>query len=831
MADFYLLIMKRLLFLLFILPIVAHAQLRISGIAKDAETKKALRFATVIIGDYHAFADIDGKFMFVAPNAATVFMLSYEGYQIQDVLIEKEKSFYVVLLAKNEEVDVLAHSNAAGIIQRAIRAKNVNNPMRKLKTFEFRAYNKLIVTANPDSVKSLADTLTFRRYFGKRKTKIDTSQSQFKRVVARQHLFETEKVSTFQFNGATLKETIQGTKMSGFRQPIYEILGFNLQSFSIYDESYELFETQYKSPLADNALTAYRYTLIDTVMVGGRMVYVIDYEYKRRRAGLQGLLFIDGESYAVAKAVTRIKGVLDISGTHEFNYISEEKLWFPKTRNFRIVKGNNDDDLRILGGTIRFDAVTDMKSRKKEASDYTYILSETNFSDLIYNKPVTIRKRAIAIEIKNDAISRDENFWNLYRKDSLDIREKNTYLALDSLVVTEKIEKKLRIGRKIINGYIPFGVVDVDLRYLLSYNNYEGFRIGVGGITNDKLSEKYRLEGYTAYGTKDGNFKYSLGGAARIGRFSDTWVGASYTDDVREIASTAFAIDRRVFKLYDPRPINVSTFYNHVTKRAFIETKFIPKTESIWQLTQSWVEPKFEYTFLANGKSYSVFHMATAQVSLQWNPYSDYMQTPKGRLEIEKRFPKFTFQFTQSLKGLLNNDFEFSKLDLRGEYQKNYLNGQKSAVVMEAGFAFGDIPLTHLYNTSPNNLTKDRLLQRITIAGKNSFETMYFNEFFSSQYVMMQLKHGFKRMILLRKIKPALVFVTRMAWGNMQKPEQHQGIDYKTLDKGYFESGIELNQIYSGFGLSGFYRYGPNQLSRVEDNLTIKISFILNLGI
>jgi hypothetical protein len=51
------------------------------------------------------------------------------------------------------------------------------------------------------------------------------------------------------------------------------------------------------------------------------------------------------------------------------------------------------------------------------------------------------------------------------------------------------------------------------------------------------------------------------------------------------------------------------------------------------------------------------------------------------------------------------------------------------------------------------------------------------------------------------------------------------------LNKGYFESGIELNQIYNGLGLGGFYRYGPNQLSKFQDNIAVKISFVLNLGL
>jgi len=70
-----------------------------------------------------------------------------------------------------------------------------------------------------------------------------------------------------------------------------------------------------------------------------------------------------------------------------------------------------------------------------------------------------------------------------------------------------------------------------------------------------------------------------------------------------------------------------------------------------------------------------------------------------------------------------------------------------------------------------------------------------------------------------------------MAWGNLKKPEQQIGINYKTLDKGYFESGLEINQIYNGLGLSASFRYGPYQLEKFVDNLAVKLTFIFNLGI
>jgi hypothetical protein len=731
-----------------------------------------------------------------------------------------------------QEVIISNENPANAIITKVIQLKESNNPEKKLHSFQFKSYNKLLVTASPDSISGKIDTLFVDAVTKDKIAKIDSSDYKFKKIIDKQHLFLTEKVSQFQFEKPLLKETIIGTKMAGFKEPIYELLGFSLQSFSIYDEKYELFETKYKSPIANKALKEYRYKILDTTSINNRPVLVIYFKNKISSKGLEGLLYIDTQNYAVAKAVMRIRGVLDITGIHEFSYLPNENVWFPIRKNFKIVKGKSKESTTILGGRIEFAAEDEDEKTtiQKDASDFTYLTSEMHVFDLEVNNGLKIKKSSIAIEVKENANTRNDVFWQQNRIDSLDLRSERTYFVLDSVVTKQKIEKKIRFGRKVINGYVPFGPFDFDLRYLLSYNNFEGFRFGLGGITNELFSKVYRVEGYTAYGLKDEAFKYNLGAAARIGNASSTWIGGAYTDDVREIASTNFATDKRVFKLYDPRPINISTFYNHKTWRGYIETKIIPKTESIWQLTYSEISPLFNYTFDYDGKLYRDFTMTTALFSIQWNPFSDFMQTPNGRIEYEKRFPRFALQFTKSIPHFLNNDFDFSKVDARIEYEKKYLNGQKSEVLIQAGYSLGAIPLTHLYSTSPNNLTKDNILQRITIAGKNSFETMYFNEFFSSEFVMLQFKHGFRRVELFPKVKPSLVLVTRMVWGNIKNPERHIGLDYKTLDQGLFESGIELNQIYKGFGLTGFYRYGPNQLPRLEDNLAIKLSFVFDFG-
>ncbi|WP_026978493.1 DUF5686 family protein [Flavobacterium tegetincola] len=829
--------MKHLIYLVLLFTCSVQAQFEITGRIIDDSTKKPLPYATIFTHNSFAIADLDGKFVLKPVYVNDSISASYVGYESQNLIADKQGPLLIRLnpITQNLQEVAIGNHPATKIMERVLTNKILNDPQKKLKFFNFKVYNKLVITANPDSINGTLDSIFVTNRGVRKFVALDSTDYTFKKIISKQHIYQTEKISKVQFDGTHFKETVEATKMAGFKKPIYELIGLKLMSFSIYEDQYDLLETKFNGPLGPTALDDYSYKLLDTLSIQKRKVYLIFFANKKRKKenGLHGVLYIDAENYAVAKAVLRVKSIIDISANHEYTYFPAENIWFPNGRTFKIIKGKNDENLKILGGQIQFegDNYTDFQnSREKVTSDFVQLISKSVYFEHEFNKPLVISKKTLAIQVNENAIKKSDLFWQQNRKDTLDFRGIETYKSLDSLVISKNIEQKLIIGRRILDGYVPVSILDVDLRYLIKYNNFEGFRFGYGGVTNEKLSDIFKLDGYVAYGLKDDNLKYKYGGAIRLGKASNTWIGGSYTDDLREIASTSFAIDKRIFKIYDPRPINVSTFYNYKQTRGYIETKIIPKTESIWELSQSQVDPSFEYAFKYKDKIYDKFTLTTFMVSLQWNPFSDYMLTPSGRLEIEKNYPKFTFQITKSLPGVVGNDFEYTKFDLRMDIQKKFINGQKTTFYSEFGYGVGDIPLTHLYNTSPNNLNNDKLLQRITLAGKNSFETMFFNEFFSSQYAFFQIKHGFKRITLFKKVKPSLVIVSRLGWGTMQKPEQHLGIDYKTLDEGYFESGIELNQIYKGFGLSGFYRYGPNQLSQFEDNISIKATFILNLG-
>ncbi len=384
--------------------------------------------------------------------------------------------------------------------------------------------------------------------------------------------------------------------------------------------------------------------------------------------------------------------------------------------------------------------------------------------------------------------------------------------------------KKVEFAKSLGNGYLPSRFFDMDLRYLIKFNQYEGLRTGLGGITNNKFSEKYKVQGYVVYGFKDHRFKFSLGAGFRISERTNTWLHGSYTDDLQETGSSKFLTDKRFFQFFEPRLINIDLFHKHITKALTLEHRVSDKLLTESQLSISKIDPTYNYAFLINGQSFSNYDLSFARFSTQWNPFDTFKEE-----ETISGYPQFTFQYTKSFSNILNGDFNFSKFDFRSVYKLKHINNSSTEFMLSAGIANGKTPITHLYHAYPNNVNKETILQRFSVAGINSFETMYFNEFFSDRFATFQIKHKLKPFNISKRFKPELVLISRHAVGNLDDIGRHQDIVFGTLNEGYSESGFEINKLLVGFGLSFAYRYGAYHLSKFEDNFAFKFTFNIHL--
>ena len=391
-------------------------------------------------------------------------------------------------------------------------------------------------------------------------------------------------------------------------------------------------------------------------------------------------------------------------------------------------------------------------------------------------------------------------------------------------------KKKINLARNILKGYFPTKYVNLNLGKIINLNNYEGLRIGFGGVTNTNFSNKFKIEGYAAYGTKDKDFKYSYGGSLRLIKETNTWFGVNYTNDIQEAASLHFISKNTSFSPINPRNLNISKFFNYKTYSGNIVHDIQPNLEVKLQFKTGKYEPLFEYQFISEGKTYTNYKLTSASIGFQYNPFSEYMNSPVGKLTIKNKFPQFTFQLSKSLKDVFESDFDFTQINFRILHKIKRLRKATTTLMLEGGVVFGDAPLTHLYNSTPNYTYKSPWMKRITFAGKNSFETMGYNEFISDRYLAFHFKHDLKPIKISNKFRPQFTFVSRAAIGAIENQSYHQGIDFRSLKSGYYESGLELNRLFKGFGASAFYRYGPNQNTRVSDNLAVKLTYKLNLG-
>ncbi|MGJ8591176.1 MAG: hypothetical protein ACSHXF_01435 [Aquaticitalea sp.] len=399
----------------------------------------------------------------------------------------------------------------------------------------------------------------------------------------------------------------------------------------------------------------------------------------------------------------------------------------------------------------------------------------------------------------------------------------------DTLTVIEQDSiKKSKFFKQIGNGYFPTKYFDIDLKTLIKFNQYEGFRTGPGFKTNEQLSETYRLNGYVVYGFKDHNFKYSIGGGFRISDENETWINLSYTDDLQETGSSDFLTDKRFFSFFEPRLLNIDLFHHHITKAIALEHQITPYLISETQLSRSNITSTYNYLFEVDDKDYQEYRLSNAKVSLQWNPFNTF-ETVNDLIVEKEGFPNFTLQLTKSFKDILGSDFNYFKTDFRTIYKVNLIGATETEATLLGGISTGKTPLTHLYHVYPNNINKETILNRFSVAGTNSFETMFFNEFFSDRFATLQLKHFFTPFKITEKYQPQLVVISRMAIGSMHDINRHQNIEFGTLRKGYSEAGFEINNILFPFGLSFAYRYGGYHLPKFEDNIALKFTFNLTL--
>ncbi|MCM4155419.1 DUF5686 and carboxypeptidase-like regulatory domain-containing protein [Gramella sp. AN32] len=817
--------------ILLVLFLICNFSLCAQGIIKgrilNQENREPLPYAHIETSEGTTIlTNIDGSFQLPVEKDSVEISISYIGFQSRKTTLYTATIFIEISLKPSmqnlNEVVISAGPNPANtIIQKALDNKNRNDPEKYLENFSYKSYTKFIVDNETGDLNLSADS----------------TSAEIETILNDGRAYLSEKASTHYFEkGKGTIEVVEGVETAGFENPVYEVLALEVNPFSLYKNNYSLFKTEYASPLGREALENYSFKILDTIQ-GNRPAYMIYFKPKRDRivAGLEGILYLDTETYAIQKATAQLLGAIKLQVDHSYTYLKEENIWFPSTQETTIRPGKGGKEIAIFGGSISVGAIQQKRGFFQRLlkspilpNDLYLTVSSKNEEILIPGEPYE-KRRIAKIMVNLEATERKPDFWETERLIPFTNRDMAAKAKVDSLIQSGNVKRKLQVKDAISRGYYPIGIVDLDISKIFKTNVYEGLRLGLGLRTNEKLFENFSLEGYTTYGFGDEALKYGAGANFYLNPRTSTTLKFYVSKDIDETGSVKFLKGDNPFSLIEPRSVNADFFYTYQTYWTGIEHQITSNFNGELRLKRDEITQIQDYQYLYNDQLFSDYNLSTAIFSFLWRPFSKYLSTPDRTVMTEKNFPQFTGQIEQSFRNLADGDFTFTRLGVRADHEIKRLDKSRTEFILEGNYVFGDFPLTHAFHSFPNNPNELEIFQRFSVAGRNSFETMYFNEFFSDRQAMFHVRHQLRPFNITEQLKPELVFISRFAIGDFQNPQDHINIEFDTLDKGFSEVGMELNKIFAGFGLSTAYRYGAYHLPTFKENFSFKFTLILEL--
>jgi len=775
-----------------------HSQDLITGRVIDGKTREPLAFVHILFdGAAHSgtITDIDGKFLY-KPTVRTL-TCSYVGYE--KTIIEPDSLLHngqvtielKALAFQLQEVEINADENPANrIIRKVIEYKKINNP-ENISSFKYTSYNKVIYDFHPTDTQDP-----------------DSIQQKMNEKLKGGHLLIMESVTERKFiQPDRNNETIIGTKVSGFKNPSFGPLATDLQPFSFYNDIINILDIDYLNPISNGSLKKYHFNIEDTLFQRQDTTFILSFEPQANKnfEGLAGLLYINTNKYAIQNVIAEPaeKGFIDIKIQQRYQLV-DSLQWFPEQLNFEIV-------------------IRQYPSKKMGMSmnGRSYIEGIELFPDL--------DKKAFPLEsiaIHEFADEKDDLFWNKHRAESLSERELTTYQVLDSLGEAHKFDAILKFFEKAAFGKIPIKFMDIDLSKTLVSNKFEGLRLGFGAYSNEKLLKFLSLGGFFGYGLKDHQWKYGGELILTLNKYRELEIRGSHQNTLTESGKTGLNFFN---KSYDFRSF-LAAQMDRIEQTSFsLGFRTIKYAQLNFSLSHVSVTPQYIYEYQTSDQpNITDYTYSDLGIKLRYAFREKLISSMNQRVSMGTKYPVLYLNYSRGINDFYGSQLDFNKIEARIEKSFPIINLGETNIRVDGGFIDGAIPYGLLF-TGEGSFDKD-----LPILMKNYFQTVTPYEFLSDQYVNVHFSHNFGSLLFqVKKFKPHLTFHQNMGWGTLSTPQNHTLIDFKTKEKGLYESGLQIDNIlklnyvnlaYLGFGAGLYYRYGSYSYDNAADNLAVKFS-------
>jgi hypothetical protein len=191
-------------------------------------------------------------------------------------------------------------------------------------------------------------------------------------------------------------------------------------------------------------------------------------------------------------------------------------------------------------------------------------------------------------------------------------------------------------------------------------------------------------------------------------------------------------------------------------------------------------------------------------------------------------------QLSKGLKDVLNADLDYTRAAIQFNHSFRIKKLGLTSFQVEAGQVWGNVPYSYLFNTKATHSG------RLSVFVPNNFQTVGLYEFVSSRSAGLFLQHNFGNLLFKPKnisFRPEFLLVQNIEYGSLDNATSQKNIEFKVPEKGLYESGLLIKNIYRksllslayiGLGGGVFYRYGHYALPKSSDNWVFKWGFSIS---
>lgn len=802
----------KFLLLFLLVSVFSWGQTKVSGKIID-ENNLEVPFASVYFKNSTdgVIANESGKFYLESTKTYTTLVVSFVGYKTLEIPLEGKTNLDLKVVLQNDntldEVKIYAgktskKNNPALDILRKIWERKRKNGLYMFSQYEYDKYEKVEFDLN--SIDSAYQKKKLFRGMEFIFEQIDTN-----RITGKTYLpiFINENIGQVygdNRNGKKVERTL-GNKNSGFdtNQHIIEFVKDLYTEYNIYNNYIKIFDKDFVSPLSRTGINVYNYVLADSAYIDDKWCFNIVY-YPRRKGELtfKGDFWVNDSTFAIKKINMEASRDANINWVKEI-YIEQE---------FDVL---NDSVFLLTKDHFMSDFALSKREKSKgvygkRTSIYKHHKFDIEHPDEFYQKNVNVYDEGI--------YKRDEDFWKSYRFESLSKDELGIYKMLDTLKTVPKFKFLFDLSSTIASNYYNIDKYKFDYGPIFStfgYNDIEGLRLRAGGRTYFGPNDKWRLEGYGAYGFKDNQFKYGI--SAKVILHNDSrlilfggnrrdieQIGVSLTEtnDVlgRSFASNSLFASGDNTKL---TKINLSTIGLEIepVKNLKFSTSFNYRTlraaSDLFNL--DYYEDK-ENNIIANETKQSEFNLTA-----EYTPKRKTIGYGVDRTDVDKKYLRMFLKYTQGFKGVIDSDFEYKKVQFYA--RKPLLLGGFGTLTptFEAGKTFGEVPLG-LLSVVPGNQSWFNI--------ENTFANLNYYEFVTDQYASLHLEHNFggrlfSRIPWLRDFNLREIVGVRGIYGKVSQENINlnaSDLQYKAPSDVYYEYYIGVGNIFKIFRLDLSWR-------------------------